>query len=67
MNKKTKLALGLGVVAVAAYYLWKKQQDAKAKTTAFANQTGKTLKFGRPANLPSGLNTLGENLMRGAR
>lgn len=52
MNKQTKLWLGVGVVAAAAYYFWNKSQ--KDKTTApaaaakfvgadavFANQSGR--------------------------
>jgi hypothetical protein len=35
MNKKTKMWLGVGVVAAAAYYFWH-----KSKTASFANQTG---------------------------
>ena len=30
MNKKTQMWLGVAVVAVAGYYLWKKNQDKKA-------------------------------------
>jgi hypothetical protein len=33
MNKKTKLYIGVGVVAVAAYYFWDKSQKAKATAT----------------------------------
>jgi len=56
MNKKTKMYVGLGVVAIAAYYFYHKSQMAKATTPAtpakqlvglvgadggiFANQTG---------------------------
>jgi hypothetical protein len=51
MNKKTKMYIGLGVVAVAAYYFYmqsKKKETAKATAPAkfvgadaiFANQTG---------------------------
>jgi hypothetical protein len=54
MNKKTKMWLGVGVVAAAAYYFWNKSKTtpaatAPAATTAkfiganaiFANQSGK--------------------------
>ena len=34
MNKKTKMYLGLGVVAVAAYYFYHKAQMAKATAPA---------------------------------
>ena len=63
MTKKTKMWLGVGVVALAAYYLWKKSEEKKAKAP-FANASGR-LKFGRPANLPSGLNRFGEKLTYG--
>ena len=63
MNKKTKMALGLGVVAVAAYYFWNKKKKA-ATTTAFANAAG-VPKFGRAANYPSGLNRVGEKMTYG--
>ena len=36
MNKKTQMYLGIGVVAVAAYYFW-----MKSKTPAKANLGGK--------------------------
>jgi hypothetical protein len=32
MNKKTKIWLGVGVVAVAAYYFWNKSQKDSSKT-----------------------------------
>jgi hypothetical protein len=52
MNKKTKMWLGVGVVAAAAYYFWNKSKSAPAATTpavakfvgadaVFANQSGK--------------------------
>lgn len=34
MNKKTKMWLGVGVVAAAAYYFWHKSQADKTTTTA---------------------------------
>jgi hypothetical protein len=44
MNKKTKMWLGVGVVAVAAYYFWnkKKQSDAAAVApkASMASMTG---------------------------
>jgi hypothetical protein len=44
MNKKTKMWVGVAVVAVAAYYFWnkKKQSDSAAAAVApkaFANMT----------------------------
>lgn len=36
MNKKTQMYLGLGVLALAAYYFWN-----KSKTTPKANAAGK--------------------------
>ena len=67
MNKKTKMFLAVGVVAVAAYYFWNKKKQ-ETKTAPFANAAGKGVsKFGRPANYPSGLNPLGEDLLRGVR
>ena len=38
MNKNTKMIIGVGVVAVAGYLLWKQSQ----KKTSFANLTAKT-------------------------
>lgn len=47
MNKKTKMWIGVGVVAAAAYYFWNKSKTEKTTTPAaapatasFANQTG---------------------------
>jgi hypothetical protein len=34
MNKKTKMLLGVGVVAAAAYYFWNKSQKDKTTPTA---------------------------------
>jgi len=62
MNKKTKMYVGLGVVAVAAYYFWHKSQADKtapaiaapAKTSfaaadaIFANAGGTCDRNGRP-------------------
>jgi hypothetical protein len=36
MNKKTKMLLGVGAVAAAAYYFWNKSKTTKA----YANQMG---------------------------
>jgi hypothetical protein len=36
MNKKTKMLVGVGVVAIAAYYFWNKSKTTKA----YANQAG---------------------------
>ena len=46
MNKKTKMWLGIGVVAAAAYYFWHKSQTPATTTTTtkqivgFANAAG---------------------------
>jgi hypothetical protein len=48
MNKKTKMILGVGVVAAAAYYFWNKSKTTPATTKAslvgadgvFANAAG---------------------------
>ena len=46
MNKQTKMWLGVGAVAAAAYYFWNKSKTEKTTTPAtapakaFANQTG---------------------------
>jgi hypothetical protein len=46
MNKKTKMYVGLGVVAVAAYYFWHKSQADKtapaiaAPAAKFVGQNG---------------------------
>jgi hypothetical protein len=40
MNKKTQMYLGIGVLAVAAYYLWEKSSKDKANDTAKANAVG---------------------------
>jgi hypothetical protein len=46
MNKKTKMWLGIGVVAAAAYYFYHKSKTTKA----YANQVGyPVLNFGNPA------------------
>lgn len=45
MNKKTKMYLGLGVVAVAAYYFWNK---SKSTTASFANAGGTCNRNGEP-------------------
>jgi len=34
MNKKTKMYVGVGVVAVAAYYFWSKSQKDKTAASA---------------------------------
>jgi hypothetical protein len=34
MNKKTKMLLGVGVVAVAAYYFWNKSKETNTTSTA---------------------------------
>jgi len=39
MNKKTKMWLGVGVVAVAAYYFWNKSK--KTNTTSTASFSGR--------------------------
>jgi hypothetical protein len=58
MNKKTKMYIGVGVVAVAAYYFWKKSQDAKATTTTTPATTAKFVGsdgvFANAAGCPSG-------------
>jgi hypothetical protein len=43
MNKKTKMLLGVGVVAVAAYYFW---MQSKKKETAKASFVGADGVFG---------------------
>jgi len=56
MNKKTKMYLGLGVVAVAAYYFYHKSQMAKATapatTAKFVGGDGKI--FASMNGCPSG-------------
>lgn len=37
MNKKTKIYLGLGVLAVAAYYFWNKSKSTKANAAGKGN------------------------------
>ena len=34
MNKKTKMLLGVGVLAAAAYYFWNKSKETKTTSTA---------------------------------
>lgn len=46
MNKKTKVLLGVGVLAVAAYYFWNKSKESK-KTSEFASANGCKYVFGR--------------------
>jgi putative hemolysin len=58
MNKKTKMYIGVGVLAVAAYYFWDKSQKAKSTSTAttetkkqivgFANAAGTCNRNGEP-------------------
>lgn len=54
MNKKTKMWLGVGVVAAAAYYFWHKSQadktatDTTKKIVGFANASGTCDRNGRP-------------------
>jgi hypothetical protein len=37
MNNKTKIYLGLGVLAVATYYFWNKSKSTKANAAGKAN------------------------------
>jgi hypothetical protein len=55
MNKKTKMWLGVGVVAAAAYYFWHKSQ-ATATTTASttAKFVGANAIFANAGGCPSG-------------
>lgn len=46
MNKKTKMLLGVGVVAVAAYYFWNKSKESN-KTSTFASANGCRYTLGR--------------------
>jgi hypothetical protein len=52
MNKKTKMWLGVGVVAVAAYYFW---MQSKKKETAVA-----PAKFVGAVGRTGGLNKVGQ-------
>jgi hypothetical protein len=59
MNKKTKMYIGVGVVAVAAYYFWKKSQESKTTattpaTTAAAKFVGSDGVFANQTGCPSG-------------
>ena len=55
MNKKTKMYLGLGVLAVAAYYFWDKSQKAKATTTVVKKDlVGADGVFANAAGCPRG-------------
>jgi hypothetical protein len=55
MNKKTKMYIGVGVVAVAAYYFWKKSQDAKATATVVKKDlVGADGVFANAAGCPAG-------------
>lgn len=40
MNKKTKMWVGVAVVAAAAYYFWNKNKKAKAAPAATASMVG---------------------------
>ena len=56
MNKKTKMYVGLGVVAVAAYYFWmqskkKETATAPAKFVGAVGRTGGLNKVGRQEKL----------------
>ena len=47
MNKKTKMLLGVGVLAAAAYYFWNKSKETKTTSTASLVCTFQSLKDGR--------------------
>ena len=38
MNKQTKMYLGVGVLALAAYYFWNKSKSPKANAAGKGNQ-----------------------------
>ena len=46
MNKKTQMYLGLGVLAVAAYYFWN-----KSKTSPKANVAGKGINYRKAGSI----------------
>ncbi len=51
MNKKTKMILGVGVVAAAAYYFWNKSKTTPETTKAsLVGQDGSRGGYGRLAN-----------------
>jgi hypothetical protein len=56
MNKKTKMWLGVGVVAAAAYYFWNKSQKDKSPATPAAP----TAKFVGQNGTIGGLNKVGQ-------
>ena len=52
MDKKTKMWLGVGVVAVAAYYFWNKSK--KEQTSTVAKFVGADAVFANAGGCPSG-------------
>ena len=40
MNKKTKMLLGVGVLAAAAYYFWMKSKETKTTTASLVGADG---------------------------
>ena len=55
MNKKTKMWLGIGVVAAAAYYFWSKsQKDKTTAPAAAAKFVGADAVFANAGGCPSG-------------
>ena len=56
MNKKTKMYVGVALVAAAAYYFWNKSKKDKAPTTTTptAKFVGADAVFANAAGCPSG-------------
>jgi hypothetical protein len=44
MTKQTKMLVGVGLVGVAAYLLWKSQQPKATTTTSFVGNNSKVFK-----------------------
>lgn len=56
MNKKTKMYVGVALVAAAAYYFWNKSQKDKAPATTAAPAA----KFVGAVGTTGGLNKVGQ-------
>jgi hypothetical protein len=57
MNKKTKMYLGLGVVAVAGYYIWMKSKTPATKVNFKGGYDGTPCSF---ISLKTHKNTMGQ-------
>jgi len=67
MNKKTKMILGIGVLAVAAYYFWNKsQKDSKTVSASGRKRGGTPCQYIEDGYLYSGRIIAGTNTCQGS-